>query len=286
MSISRIYLIVTVDCDRHSFLNEFIPYYRNLGVTDFLITSHTDIALSQAERVRILHGFDEILSNHTLKSAGNLNCCFLSGERSGELAEFQAAIVKQYTSEGDWVIWADIDEFQQYWDDLTEIVNLSEKKGVNFVQGFFLDRISSNGDLITINEKDTLFEQFPLGCNITERILTGSIFKVTIAKASVKVSTGHHAVRYNESLIWADKNSIVHHFKWDSSVLKRLLPRVSEEIKAVNPFWYETQQFYDHINLHGKIDTSNLSLYNPKDFALSTFNKKSPLLPQSYFFLR
>lgn len=168
----------------------------------------------------------------------------------------------------DWWIVADDDELQVYPEPIEDIIRKCERKKYDFVTGGFLDRIGVNGTLPKVNSNTDLHKTFPLAGFFRYPMSGACPNKVTLMKGYQKVTDGQHYAAFNDgSNSWGKKHpkrmpveecfTQVHHFKWDSSVLERLL--WTANMKDYYRSTYEFQKMHDAIIKSGnKINTNNL----------------------------
>lgn len=135
----------------------------------------------------------------------------------------------------DWWIVADDDEFQLYSKPISEIITDCDINGWKFVTGGFIDRIGIDGDFPSIDDDTNLWKEFPMAGFFRQPMSGACPNKVTLCKGDVRVSNGQHYAIIDGETTWkwrgwnhplrypVDKNfTQVHHFKWDSTVRRRL----------------------------------------------------------------
>lgn len=165
----------------------------------------------------------------------------------------------------EWWIVADDDEFQVYPSSPTELIKECEENGWEFITGGFIDRIGPNGTLPTITRDSNVWEEFPLGGFFRYPISKACPNKVCLMKGKIKVTHGQHYVQLEKGRnTWGyeglqhpkrypvKKGFIqVHHFKWDSSVIKRL--KEVSEVKEDYSFWWEYKKMFDFLTKNSYI---------------------------------
>ena len=171
------------------------------------------------------------------------------------------------TKAEEWWIVADDDELQVYPRDIRDIVEECEIKNYKFVTGGFIDRIGPKGTFPEVDRNTNIHKAFPNAGFFRYPMSGACPNKVTLMKGYVDVSPGQHYVQFaNGTTSWgeshADRMPIkdcftqVHHFKWDSSVLKRLLEVA--ETKTDYSFHKEYNKMYRSIaRSDWKIDIEN-----------------------------
>jgi hypothetical protein len=166
----------------------------------------------------------------------------------------------------DWAVVADLDEFQEYPDDLASVVEYCEERGYDAVTGEFLDRIGPDGAMPPITDGESLWDTFPLGGDVTKGLLADpgiSPFysgKVVAAKGTTLISWGHHYVARGNPCPHSEISVPVHHFKWDAGVLSRLRARYELYTGIGEPYGWESKTFERQIVERGFIDVSDRRL--------------------------
>ena len=130
---SKIYLIVTVGPD-YRLLPKFIEYYKRLGVDEFLVILNTSD-----------QGPHNILSIYKISTVSSWVSEF--SEHTKQQCERQ--IIEKHCSINDWVLYADLDEFQYYPKGLREHLDICNRYKLDFLEGRLLDRVSRDGSLIS-----------------------------------------------------------------------------------------------------------------------------------------
>ena len=155
----------------------------------------------------------------------------------------------------DWWIVSDDDELQVYPYDLDYIINYCERAGYHFVTGGFLDRIGPGGSFPEVTPDTNLHEAFPNAGFFRYPMSGANPNKVTLMKGHVDLVPGQHYAIVDNKNSWGKSHRRrmpiqdvfvqVHHFKWDSSVLQRLM-----EVAAVREdysFWKEYNKMHREI---------------------------------------
>ena len=135
----------------------------------------------------------------------------------------------------DWWIIADCDEFQVWRDEPKNIIEEARELNCTFITGGFLDRLGEGGTFPEIKgPEDNLDELFPLVGFFRYPLSNACPNKVVAVKSGQKVCSGqHYAVFPDGTNSWGTQHPLrypvekcfvqVHHFKWDSTVLDRLI---------------------------------------------------------------
>jgi len=185
----------------------------------------------------------------------------------------------------DWWIVSDDDELQVYPAELEDIVKHCENKGYDFVTGGFIDRIGSNGTFPIVERDTNLHQAFPLAGFFRYPLSGACPNKVTLMKGYQKVTPGQHYAKFATGNSWGTEHpkrmpveecfTQVHHFKWDSTVLERLL-EVAETKKDYS-YHAEYNKMYRAIARNDwKIDIEN------KEFLVEELKNNSYLIYNDY----
>ena len=168
----------------------------------------------------------------------------------------------------DWWIVADDDELQVYPYGVEDVIRDCEKGGYDFVTGGFLDRIGTDGTFPKITRDTNIHEAFPLAGFFRHPMSGACPNKVTLMKGYQKVTDGQHYAQFdNGKNSWGTAHpkrmpieqcfTQVHHFKWDSTILERLL--WTANMKDYYNHTQEFQKMHDEIVSNNfKIDLENL----------------------------
>lgn len=134
----------------------------------------------------------------------------------------------------DWWIVSDDDELQVYPDPIEDIIEKCERKGYDFVTGGFIDRIGIDGTFPKVTADTNIHKAFPLAGFFRYPMSKACPNKVTLMKGYQDVTPGQHYASFTDGTnSWGPKHprrmpveecfTQVHHFKWDSTCLSRML---------------------------------------------------------------
>ena len=137
----------------------------------------------------------------------------------------------------DWWVVADIDEFHLYPnDDLRGLVNDCEKNNWDIVRGGFIDRIGIGGEFPELKDDESIWRQFPNAGFFRYPMSQACPNKICVMRGYVDITSGQHYAKINDQTTWrwqgwshpliapTDTHSVqVHHFKWDSTSIERVL---------------------------------------------------------------
>jgi Glycosyl transferase family 2 len=235
---------IALNCD---LLPYFLKYYSNQQVDNFLI-----LVNAKNESDPIIEKISKELDVYNLKIAK----LWYGGFYDTDKTNYENEIIDKYCNEDDWVIYADLDEFQEY--NIKDTVKSLEFHDMYAIQGFLFDRMSLDGSLIDI--QSTLEETYPLGGNITG-FFGAEINKVVMCKAKYKLDIGHHFFKDKKlhQTTMLDK-IIVHHFKWRGCMISRMSALLSDQDRNNSNWYNEMRKIIDFFNMHNKFDVQILNL--------------------------
>lgn len=132
----------------------------------------------------------------------------------------------------DWWIVSDDDELQVYPYGIEAIIRKCEQKGYDFVTGGFLDRIGPKGTFPEVTATTDLQKAFPLAGHFRYPMSGACPNKVTLMKGYQEVTPGQHYAKLEYGNSWGKSHNKrypinqvftqVHHFKWDSTCIRRI----------------------------------------------------------------
>lgn len=162
--------------------------------------------------------------------------------------------VSRVTQPGEWFVVADHDEFQVYPDQLGAIVKTCERRGYDYVEGCFIDRAAKSGQLEAVDPAQTLWTQYPVGCQLSAKVLRANSYKVVLAKGSVMLGGGQHRALSGVGCPPLTCYVPVHHFKWTGGIELALADRVRLYTRLSEPFGEESTRFLEWLGGKGRMD--------------------------------
>ena len=156
----------------------------------------------------------------------------------------------------DWWIVSDDDELQVYPEPIHDIIETCERKGYDFVTGGFIDRIGPNGTFPVVNNDTNILKAFPLAGFFRYPMSGACPNKVTLMKGHQMITPGQHYAEFADGTnSWGKKHpkrmpiqrcfTQVHHFKWDSTCIKRI--KKVAAVKKEYSFSEEYEKMYNAI---------------------------------------
>jgi hypothetical protein len=136
-----------------------------------------------------------------------------------------------------WFVIADIDEFHLYPEDsLDKLINDCEENNWDIVRGGFIDRIGRGGEFTEINDNLSIWDLFPNAGFFRHPMSQACPNKICVMKGYIEITSGQHYAKINDHTTWRwqgwnhpliapiETHSVqVHHFKWDSTSIERIL---------------------------------------------------------------
>ncbi|MFF3991591.1 glycosyltransferase family 2 protein [Streptomyces sp. NPDC001797] len=232
-------------------LDAAITHYRTLGVESFHIARHIesfdDPDFQRSQDVVARHGIT-FTAVHQGPWDEDLN---------GYLIRAQ---MRRHPN--DWWVVADLDEFHVYDRPLADVIAACEAGGYDYVKGALLDRVAADGSLTALKPNQSIWVQYPLAGLVTLRLPGAGSSKVTLARGDVRLHLGQHGAETGRLMPAEKAFPQVHHFKWNDSVLARLVQREQAYSSGDWHLTYpdtvdESRRMLQHLQAHGgRIDIS------------------------------
>jgi len=143
-------------------LPHFLRHYLALGIP----RERMHLILNAAADSPAMTRAQEMLTGFGIEPAVLWIAPYTSDAMWAERRKLQARTV----APGDWLISADVDEFHEYPESLERFLGYCERRGVDCVQGVFIDRLAVDGRLRSVTEAEPLWSQFPLEADVICRI--------------------------------------------------------------------------------------------------------------------
>ena len=208
MKKSNITLISHFGGTNYHLIPHFFDYYHGLGITDFyIIAANEPPVLQQLEQ---LHRKPDIIDTEEYT------------------VQRRQHYLNERISQGkinEWFLLTDMDEFCVFRQTLPETIRMLEDGDYVAMCGYFIDRHAEDGVLLDLNDVSNLWSAFPYCSQITKEVSFGNYRKMVLVKSGNLVGRGHHSLLDRKESAIHPGPVEVHHFKWDSTVIPRLLKR-------------------------------------------------------------
>ena len=274
--------LITVIGHGTNLLSHFIEHYKKHVDEIIIAVYETELYPNLTDEVT------EIIKNYTnVRITITIKERIFDWEKVTQLYNF----VKSKTK-GEWFVIADIDEFHLYPnDDLRGLIKDCEENNWDIVRGGFIDRIGRDGEFSELVNDESIWEQFPNAGFFRYPMSKACPNKICIMKGYVDVTSGQHYAKIEDQTTWRwqgwnhpliasiETHSVqVHHFKWDSTSIDRILnvANINEEYAFSSEYF---QMYKELKKTNFKIDLINqeymfeLGLTKPKFSGYKNWNK-------------
>jgi tetratricopeptide (TPR) repeat protein len=255
----KFFAVVSIRNGGVELLPHWLEHYTKLGVDEILLGIFDDVGGDTAAEI---------------EQCGRRWKFRTFTQHWGEASEWETYCQRQTgcrkagARPGTWILHTDLDELHQYPAPLKEIAAAAARQNNRVIFGRFVDRVAADGSLPAIASHPSLWQQFPMECDLTGRVLCGGTQKVMLARYIVLVRNGHHEATLEPSLpppIGAPADYRVAHFKWHGGLLDRMRWSLRQDNTTLR--WKaDTRRFLDWLDRHGgKIDLSDPALRARRD---------------------
>ncbi|MFT3736029.1 MAG: hypothetical protein QM776_13555 [Rhodocyclaceae bacterium] len=241
-------------------LAPFVEHYQRSGVARFFINIHFDTTFPQSTHQAYYAEAEALLAPLGKKPHSVYACPF----DAMSVRQHHESIQAQVAEEIPWIVWADIDEFHEFGLPLPDLVSALELHGFDYVRGRFVDRMARMG-FPPIQTTQSIWQQFPLGTDMTRSVLRGLIDKIALSRSRIQVIPGHHAIREGQSAVGMPGTIAVHHFKWDAGVVDRLQRRLQKDWKERCSWWTQSERALDWMGLAPPESFPGLKVFDFED---------------------
>jgi tetratricopeptide (TPR) repeat protein len=246
---NKFFAVVSIRNGGLELLPHWLEHYTSLGVDEILLGVFDDLARDAMAEIEKCAAGWKFRTFKQRWSAATESETYSQRETGCRLAGARP---------GTWILHTDLDELQQYPMPLKQLAAAVAPTNIRAVYGRFVDRVAADGSLPPIRPSPSLWQQFPIECNMTGGVLKSLPTKVMLARFSVLVRTGHHEA----PLEAANPTTIgtVAHFKWHSGLLDRMRWGLRQE--SASPEWKaDTRRFLGWLERHGgRINLSDPAL--------------------------
>lgn len=168
----------------------------------------------------------------------------------------------------DWIVHADSDQLHEFPDNNAPyFLRMASDLGYDSIYGYYVDRVSTNGALLNITTRTSLFEQFPLSCYMSTKVVVlnqndadlNIPTKIMAFKGKLCENQGGGTVQDERKICAFPARLNTHHFKWNWGVLRKMTMR--EEAEKEFDWVYQATNVLKHIKENnGKIDIKDTRL--------------------------
>jgi hypothetical protein len=246
----RVCVITTIAHDA-SLVPHFLRHYQNLGVDSALIVIKQRASDSARELItRHLQPFG------CFASAASLPVDPVGSEGDADETVRKLAIGALNLKKDDWILFADLDEFVQLPCAMPLLLERMRSQGADHVSGHLTDRLAADGSLREATGEPSIWDQFPLAADITNRVAGAHSKKVALSRALVELGPGHHDVRTGHEAY--REHAVIHHFKWRAGIVAVLEERLKRYSREGIPWAAESARILRFIRENGRFDPAAL----------------------------
>jgi hypothetical protein len=274
--------LITVIGHGVNLLPHFIEHYQNY-------VDEINIAVYETELFpNLTNEINEVIKNYKkVKIVITIQERIFDWEKVTQLYNFVKSKQKD-----NWYVIADIDEFHLYPNNsLHQLIKDCQENNWDIVRGGFIDRIGKEGGFTELVSDKLIWEQFPNAGFFRYPMSKACPNKICLIKGYVDVTSGQHYAKIEDQTTWRwqgwnhpliapiETHSVqVHHFKWDSTSIERILnvANINEEYAFSNEYF---QMYKELKKTDFKIDLLNkdfmfeLGLVNPEFNSYRNWNK-------------
>ena len=259
-----IYLLANIGGESaQSLLPHFINHYKKLGIEKFLIVVHGGI-----KPPGTVPQIKKMLSRFNIDVCKTWYGEYSDGVKDTELKN---KVLRENCNQKDWIINADLDEFQVYPKYLPDLLKECDKNGYDHLIGRLIDRITANGSFPPISKSIPIWQQFPIACHLTEEVIGGYTRKVIAMRGYMTMKTGHHKAKHGFRPY--PKIFEVHHFKWDNTIITRTRERLKTFEKTEQKEFIDNCERFLRCLKNERIDLTKLSNYGFTNKTKAFFRK-------------
>ncbi|MGE4136407.1 MAG: hypothetical protein AB7E98_11915 [Pirellulales bacterium] len=220
----------------------FVRHYRRLGATEFPVLLYGDG--ENASHVRdAIEGQGGRVPFVTIQPSE----AFSARHREREIGWMHTV--------GEWAFFADLDEFAEITPDQVQQAVRGTRP---YIAGRWIDRVGRCGELVDVVPGVPLEAQFPMAGRLRQAWKMGDAVYVL----SPRAPTLHHPTACSWGRRhWPQACVRVHHFKWQTNVVRRLadrLVRIRAAGKVGSPWAHRVRTMLAHLDTHQGIDPNLL----------------------------
>ena len=254
----RLFCTVGVDWDL-GLLPHWLRHYRRAGVApaDFHVVLNT-----RFDDNRRVEPARRLLAAADVEASAVWRGTFSSTARLDYKTPFLDAL-----PDDAWVLVVDSDEFHRYPCPLKAMLSYFEVTGIDAVGGHLVDRVAADGRLAAVRPTPSVFEQFPLECDVTGTVSGAKNCKILAHRAWVRCSRSHHKLeqdprtararcvpeRLKRRQLDGTERLVVDHFKWTADLEARLGERIAH-YRTQGYMWFDrSERFLRYYRKHGHL---------------------------------
>jgi hypothetical protein len=236
----------------YALLRYYLQHYRICGVERFFIACDSDDLDASGALTAFLGSQIDVVQL-------SLSRRF---RRSRIVGATEEDIRRQVATPQDWVVPADLDEFNQFPLALADLAADLDAGGFTHVTGHLADRLAPEGHLARLEPFDNqipIWDQYPLVADATSCIVEGTTEKVLLSRGDLPLWLGHHRLGDNAPNRPHPYVGEAHHFKWRDGLEATVEWRLANESKVSAPWRHESENLASYLSEHGRIRPEDTS---------------------------
>jgi hypothetical protein len=241
----KIPLFCFVDSEQEILFRHFVSHYKKLGVTEFHFT--VDLSSNPNFKNVCLNEFreDEIHFEFVSK--------YHSDFKRDKVNDFLSSCCEE---DIEWLLYVDLDEFlnleksflgEEKFESLSSLFLFLDQQNLDALRCYMADKVALDGTFkpLTINQPINL--QFPLyNLNLSSELygVPARLDKISILRPTTRFTSSHDIkgrLTMNDNFI-----GVLDHYKWDSSIKKRIEKRVSIYKQCKDADSVGRHELYEH----------------------------------------
>jgi hypothetical protein len=241
--------MITIIVDDATLLPFFVDHYKALGITEFHAVVFKGANPDPTEFAALARQLE--------RCPVNIHSILEEDGHPGSFRPRFEEMRRRVVGEGEWYMTADLDEFYEFSAPIPDLIYRAESHSLNCVRGHFLDRVTEDGTLAEVDgSAGKLSSQFPLGGQLTRHLVRGATRKIMLINGpKVAVKYSHHDCNPERPVC---THGIVHHYKWNQSLINRMNRRAVIYRKYRHAQVQETDRILAHLKRNnGRIDVTN-----------------------------
>ena len=154
-----------------------------------------------------------------------------------------------------WIVPTDPDELHtiEGYTSFQKLREDCEAEGADNVWGKIIDRITADGSIpLNIDPNQSIWEQFPRRCNLTETLVHACDVKISMFKSGLTLCTGHH-VMTSPNPKGFSKASETHHFKWWGKLKEKEKTKLEALTQWNFPYTHENKRILEYLDSHNAL---------------------------------
>ena len=238
-----IHLICTFEPLRLPLLAQFVEHYQVLGIEKFHLSLQIEPEIKDSAAKAATDVCRRILKPYGVELTAVLRKPF----NSLNIRVHHDGIQRELGTGSDWIVWADLDEFQVYPGDFRSLVQVAQGIELDYFHGYLVEKIAGDGKLKPFVASESIWNQYPRRFSLPGADGLQRTHKVACARSDVAISRGNHVPLGDKPLKYYAEDVEIHHFKWDATVVQRLSRRLQPDFQSECPWWVDSRDLIEHI---------------------------------------